>query len=208
MKSSCHSLRTFCNFLILASCLTILSVGCEENEDATYTTPPNSSPTGGTKPNQGFAPPVITVDLTKFATDFGASFQAQADSLEMMASGKTLNAQQSTAYFEAQNNTAKIAKQLSDMLNKNRRWQRATTEALEANAKKGIIALYHAENAFKKAKDSRSAGSTTGKCPPEITKYVNDQYLIVTQIRGLMPYSKAEMTAPASESPVGKTDPK
>ncbi len=198
----------FFNFLIFTSCLTILSVGCEESEDATYTTPPNSSTTGGTKPNQGFAPPVITVDLTKFATDFGASFQAQADSLEMMANGKTLNAQQSTAYFEAQNNAAKIARQLSDLLEKNPRWQRATTEALEANAKKGIIALYHAEKAFKKAKDSRSAGSTTGKCPPEITKYVNDQSLIVTRIRGLMPYSKAEMTPPASKSATEKTDPK
>lgn len=108
----------FFHFLILGSCSTVLCVGCGESEDATYTTPPNSSATDGTKPNQGFAPPVITVDLTKFATDFGASFQVQADSLEMMATGKTLNAQQSTAYFEAQNNTAKIAVQLSDLLQK------------------------------------------------------------------------------------------
>ena len=208
MKSNCHLLRTFFHFLILVSCSTVLCVVCGESEDATYTTPPNSSATDGTKPNQGFAPPVITVDLTKFATDFGASFQVQADSLEMMATGKTLNAQQSTAYFEAQNNTAKIAVQLSDLLQKNPRWQRATTEALEANAKKGIIALFHAEKTFKKAKDSRSAGSTTGKCPPEISKYVNDQYLIVTRIRGLMPYSKDEMTAPTSKSAAGKTDPK
>ena len=194
--------------LILGSCSTVLCVGCGESEDATYTTPPNVSATDGTKPNQGFAPPVITVDLTKFATDFGASFQVQADSLEMMASGKTLNAQQSTAYFEAQNNGAKIAVQLSDLLQKNPRWQRATTEALEANAKKGIIALYHAEKAFKKAKDSRSAGSTTGKCPAEISKYVNDQYLIVTRIRGLMPYSKDEMATPNSKNVPANSDSK
>ena len=208
MKSNSHLLQTFFYSLILGSCSTVLCVGCGESEDATYTTPPNASATDGTKPNQGFAPPVITVDLTKFATDFGASFQVQADSLEMMASGKTLNAQQSTAYFEAQNNTAKIAVQLSDLLQKNPRWQRATTEALEANAKKGIIALYHAEKALKKAKDSRSAGSTTGKCPAEISKYVNDQYLIVTRIRGLMPYSKDEMATPNSKNVPANSDSK
>lgn len=208
MKSNSHLLQTFFYSLILGSCSTFLCVGCEESEDATYTTPPNASTTDGKKPNQGFAPPVITVDLTKFATDFGASFQVQADSLEMMASGKTLNAQQSTAYFEAQNNSAKIAVQLSDLLQKNPRWQKATTEALEANAKKGIIALYHAEKALKKAKDSRSAGSTTGKCPAEISKYVNDQYLIVTRIRGLMPYSKDEMATPSSKNIPANSDSK
>ncbi|MEN9669440.1 MAG: hypothetical protein RLZZ386_1347, partial [Planctomycetota bacterium] len=175
---------------------------------AAQSPPASSGSTGGALPNRSVTPPVITVDLTKFATDFGASFQVQADSLEMMASGKTLNAQQSTAYFEAQNNGAKIAVQLSDLLQKNPRWQRATTEALEANAKKGIIALYHAEKAFKKAKDSRSAGSTTGKCPAEISKYVNDQYLIVTRIRGLMPYSKDEMATPNSKNVPANSDSK
>ena len=207
MKSNSHSLRGALFVLILGTCSVIPGLGCGD-KDAAQSPPASSGSTGGVLPNRSVTPPVITVDLTKFATDFGASFQVQADSLEMMASGKTLNAQQSTAYFEAQNNTAKIAVQLSDLLQKNPRWQRATTEALEANAKKGIIALYHAEKALKKAKDSRSAGSTTGKCPAEISKYVNDQYLIVTRIRGLMPYSKDEMATPSSKNIPANSDSK
>ena len=207
MKSNSHLLRGALFVLILGTCSVIPGLGCGD-KDAAQSPPASSGSTGGALPNRSVTPPVITVDLTKFATDFGASFQVQADSLEMMASGKTLNAQQSTAYFEAQNNGAKIAVQLSDLLQKNPRWQRATTEALEANAKKGIIALYHAEKAFKKAKDSRSAGSTTGKCPAEISKYVNDQYLIVTRIRGLMPYSKNEMATPNSKNVPANSDSK
>ena len=207
MKSNSHLLRGALFVLILGTCSVIPGLGCGD-KDAAQSPPASSGSTGGALPNRSVTPPVITVDLTKFATDFGASFQVQADSLEMMASGKTLNAQQSTAYFEAQNNGAKIAVQLSDLLQKNPRWQRATTEALEVNAKKGIIALYHAEKAFKKAKDSRSAGSTTGKCPAEISKYVNDQYLIVTRIRGLMPYSKNEMATPNSKNVPANSDSK
>ena len=207
MKSNSHLLRGALFVLILGTCSVIPGLGCGD-KDAAQSPPASSGSTGGALPNRSVTPPVITVDLTKFATDFGASFQVQADSLEMMASGKTLNAQQSTAYFEAQNNGAKIAVQLSDLLQKNPRWQRATTEALEANAKKGIIALYHAEKALKKAKDSRSAGSTTGKCPAEISKYVNDQYLIVTRIRGLMPYSKDEMATPSSKNIPANSDSK
>ena len=207
MKSNSYSLRGALFVLILGTCSVIPGLGCGD-KDAAQSPPASSGSTGGALPNRSIAPPVITVDLTKFATDFGASFQVQADSLEMMASGKTLNAQQSTAYFEAQNNSAKIAVQLSDLLQKNPRWQKATTEALEANAKKGIIALYHAEKALKKAKDSRSAGSTTGKCPAEISKYVGDQYLIVTRIRGLMPYSKDEMAASNSKNVPANSDSK
>ena len=207
MKSNSHSLRGALFVLILGTCSVIPGLGCGD-KDAAQSPPASSGSTGGSLPNRSVTPPVITVDLTKFATDFGASFQVQADSLGMMASGKTLNAQQSTAYFEAQNNGAKIAVQLSDLLQKNPRWQRATTEALEANAKKGIIALYHAEKALQKAKESRSAGSTTGKCPAEISKYVSDQYLIVTRIRGLMPYSKDEMATPNSKNVPANSDSK
>jgi hypothetical protein len=37
---------------------------------------------------------------------------------------------------------------------------------------------------------------------------VNDQYLIVTRIRGLMPYSKAEMATPNSKNVPANSDSK
>ncbi len=192
-------MRPLLTTLMLGLSSLVLCAGCGGDDDAAQSPPPSGDSTGTTSPKTTFAPPVITVDLAKYATDFGAGFQTKADSVSMMASGKTLNAQQSTAYFNAQMSVAKIAVELSDLLQKNPRWQRATTEALESNAKKGIVALYQAEKALKKAQQSGSAGSVTGTCPANIKKYVADNDLIITRIRGLMPYSKSEMETPAAK---------
>ncbi|MSR45206.1 MAG: hypothetical protein EXS15_07630 [Phycisphaerales bacterium] len=200
-----------CSALLMMTCVALLSIasmGCDEGDDDT-TRPATKGP-GQTPPNHGSAPPVITVDLVKITSQLGAGFQGQADALDKMASGKSMSAAESTTYFEAQRTVAVVSKDISDMLQKNPRWQRATTEALEKNAKPGIIALYHAEKAMKKAKQSGKAGSPSGACPADIKKLLGDNDLIITRIRGLMPYSKAEMESPSSKggssaSPPSKT---
>jgi len=148
---------------------------------------------------QTFAPPVVTVDMAKYAREFGASFQAQADAVDKMASGNTLSIAESDAYCKAQERMARLALEMNDILQKNPRWQRAMTEALEKEGKSGIISLYHAERALKQAKSSGKAGRATGKCSDEVTKLVSDNHLIINRIRGLMPYSKAEMTPPKAK---------
>lgn len=175
-----------CRMLVVA--IAILAVGsgfgCEEDEAET----PPIAPA-----NRGPTPPVITVDLVQICTKLGVAFQGRADGVSMMAQGKTLNAQQSASYFQSMMDVATISKEISDMLQKNPRWQPPTTKALEVHTKAGIIALYHAENALKKAKQAGRAGSTTGKCPADIAKFVADNDLIISRVRGLMPYSKSEM---------------
>lgn len=187
-------------FAVLALSICIAIVGCEGGDDSSptretdgedYTTPPN---------RPAIAPPVITADLNKMASDFGGAFQVQADTLNMMADGKTLNAQQSTAYFKAQENGVKFSIVISDMLEKNPRWVRAMTEALEKSGKTGIIALSHAEKALQKAKQSGKAGTNPAKCPPDIAKFIAEKGLAIARVRGMMRYSKSEM-----ETPVGKS---
>ena len=213
MKSNSHSLRGALFVLILGTCSVIPGLGCGD-KDAAQSPPASSGSTGGVLPNRSVTPPVITVDLTKFATDFGASFQVQADSLEMMASGKTLNAQQSTAYFQAQKNAALTCQELSDALQKNPRWLASTSKSLEKCTKKSIIARTQAEKALAKSKKAGSAGSTTGQCPADISKVLNDKQLIIARILGMLSYSKAEMETPVAvgesvtKPPVGKTDSK
>lgn len=182
---------------VLMSCFVVGAVvGCnggEESEEMevaegdTMYTPP-SKPT--------VAPPVVTVDMAKYAREFGASFQVQADAIDKMAKGNTLSIAESDAYCKAQEQMARLAIEMNEILQKNPRWQRAMTEALEKEGKSGIIAMYHAEKAMKQAKSSGKAGRATGKCPDEVTKLVGDQQLIINRIRGLMPYSKDEMATP------------
>ncbi len=178
---------------LLACCLVLGCSGGEESEEMevaegdTMYTPP-SKPT--------VAPPVVTVDMARYARDFGASFQTQADAVDKMAQGSTLSIADSDAYCKAQEQMARLALEMNDILQKNPRWQRAMTEALEKEGKAGIIAMYHAENALKKAKSSGKSGRATGKCPDEVTKLVADNQLIINRIRGLMPYSKDEMAPP------------
>jgi len=195
-----HNDLTRTLFAVLALSICTVIIGCGGGDDSSptretdgenYSTPPNR-PT--------FAPPVITADLNKMASDFGSAFQVQADTLNEMADGKTLNAQQSTAYFKAQENGAKFSIAISDMLEKNPRWTRAMTEALEKNGKTGVIAFFQAEEAFKKAKQSGKAGTNPAKCPPDIAKFVAGKQLIIFRVHGMMPYSKSEM-----ETPVGKS---
>ena len=178
---------------VMMCCLLLSCGGGDESEEMevaegeTMYTPP-SKPT--------IAPPVVTVDMAKYASEFGASFQAQADAVDKMAQGKTLSIAESDAYCKAQEQMARLAIEMNAILQKNPRWQRAMTEALEKDGKPGIIAMYHAENALKKAKSSGKAGRATGKCPDEVTKLVGDNHLIINRIRGLMPYSKDEMAPP------------
>ena len=207
MKSNSYSLRGALFVLILGTCSVIPGLGCGD-KDAAQSPPASSGSTGGALPNRSVAPPVITVDLVQIATSLGASYQIQADSLNTMASGKTLNAQQSADYFEAQKNMANISKQILDMLKKNPRWQRSMTEALESHTKKGIIASTQADIALQLARKARSAGSLTGKCPADIQKILVDNELIVRGVRGFMPYSKSEMTTPITKSDSLKSDSK
>lgn len=206
MKSNSHSLRGALFVLILGTCSVIPGLGCEDKDAGQ--SPPTRSESGGAFSNRSVAPPVITVDLVQIATSLGASYQIQADSLNTMASGKTLNAQQSADYFEAQKNMANISKQILDMLKKNPRWQRSMTEALESHTKKGIIASTQADIALQLARKARSAGSLTGKCPADIQKILVDNELIVRGVRGFMPYSNSEMTTPITKSDSLKSDSK
>ncbi len=206
MKSSCHSLRTVFSVLILGTCSVLPVPGCADKDAGE--SPPTSSESGGAFQNRSVAPPVITVDLVQIASSLGASYQIQADSLNIMASGKTLNAQQSADYFEAQKSMSLISKQILDMLKTNPRWQRAMTEALESHAKKGIIASVQADSALQLARKAKSAGSLTGKCPADIQKILVDNELIVRGVRGFMPYSKREMTTPVTKSDSLKSDSK
>ncbi len=194
----------------LSSMIAFGGFGCEDEstasqerqegrQDGTQDRAPGTTP-----PNRGVAPPVITVDLEKIASDLGAGYHARADGVSMMAQGKTLDAKASTAYFDSQMTVARISKELSDMLQKNPRWQASLTRALEKNAKAGIIALYHAENALKKAQKSGKVGTTTGQCPADIKKFVADNSLIIDRIRGLMPYSKAEMDPAKAQGAAAK----
>ncbi|MDA0214091.1 MAG: hypothetical protein O2875_01860, partial [Planctomycetota bacterium] len=61
-------MRKILSVLILSSCSTLLAIGCGESEDNTTAT---GKTTAGTPANRGYTPPVITVDLVKFAKDFG-----------------------------------------------------------------------------------------------------------------------------------------
>ena len=213
MKSNSHSLRRALFVLILGTCCVTPGLGCGD-KDAAQSPPASNGSTGGALPNRSVSPPVITIDLDAITTRLGSEFQIQADSIQLMASGKTLNAQQSTAYFQAQKNAALTCQELSDALQKNPRWLASTSKALEKCAKKAIIARTQAEKALAKSKKAGSAGSTTGQCPADISKVLNDKQLIIARILGMLSYSKAEMETPVAvgesvtKPPVGKTDSK
>ena len=213
MKSNSHSLRGALFVLILGTCSVIPGLGCGD-KDASQSPPASNGSTGGALPNRSVAPPVITIDLDAITTRLGSEFQTQADSINLMASGKTLNAQQSTAYFQAQKNAALTCQELSDALQKNPRWLAPTSKSLEKCSKKAIIARTQAEKALAKSKKAGSAGSTTGQCPADISKLLNDKQLIIARILGMLSYSKAEMETPVAvgesvtKPPVGKTDSK
>ncbi len=213
MKTNSLSLRTVFSALVLCACSVIPGLGCGD-KDAAQSPPASNGSTGGALPNRSVAPPVITIDLDAITTRLGSEFQIQADSIQLMASGKTLNAQQSTAYFQAQKNAALTCQELSDALQKNPRWLASTSKSLEKCTKKAIIARTQAEKALAKSKKAGSAGSTTGQCPADISKVLNDKQLIIARILGMLSYSKAEMETPVAvgesvtKPPVGKTDSK
>ena len=117
MKTNSLSLRTVFSALVLCACSVITGMGCDD-KDAAQSPPASSGSTGGALPNRSVAPPVVTIDLDAITTRLGSEFQTQADSINLMASGKTLNAQQSTAYFQEQRNAALTCQELSDALQK------------------------------------------------------------------------------------------
>lgn len=201
MNKHSYPLHSIFVVLIFGVSGTLLISACGETDD------PAKSPNGNTTPfNSPIAPPVITVDLGKISVDLAVAFQTQADGLLMMANGNTLNAQQSSAFFESQNTTAKMSRDILMMLNKNPRWQRATSESLTSNTKPAILDLMRAEKSFEKAKSAGRAGSFTGQCSPEMKKNIQDNELVVKGVRGILSYSKIEIDTPSSKNSPSKPD--
>ena len=192
MNTHSYPLQSIFVVLIFGISGTLILSGCGETDDSAKSPNRNTTPL-----NPPIAPPVITVDLGKISTDLGVAFQTQADGLLMMAKGNTLNAQQSSAFFESQNTTAKISRDILMMLEKNPRWQRATSEALASNTKPAILDLMRAEKSFEKAKSAGRAGSFTGQCSLETKKNIQNNEQVVRGVRGILSYSKIELDTPS-----------
>ncbi len=172
--------------------LTLVLTGCGGGDDASSSagaTPAPSKPTG---PTATPAPP-MTVDINKIASDLGAAYKTRADCYASMVKGKSLDAKQTADFYAAMESCAQISQDICEMMKKTPRWQRQITQALETNTKSSIIALTKAEKAYTKAKSSGSVGKTAGGCPPAIAAVIEKFSMSEMRVKGLMPYTKAEM---------------
>ncbi|MSR69565.1 MAG: hypothetical protein EXS17_04385 [Phycisphaerales bacterium] len=165
--------------------------GAADSSPSAATTPRATSP----KPAAGLVTPAapITVDLNKIASDLGAAYKTRATCYAKMTKGQTLDAAQSTEFYKAMESCAQISQDICDLMKKNPRWQRQITEALEKNTKSSIIALTKGEKAYAKAKTSGKVGGAGGPCPANIAATISKYQMSEMRVKGLMPYTKAEM---------------
>ncbi|MSQ90300.1 MAG: hypothetical protein EXS01_02745 [Phycisphaerales bacterium] len=199
MKSSRHLSIAYLPFLVAGISLVALPVGCGEDDPAS--SPPTKNSPAERAKTSAATPPVVTIDLLKFTTQIGTAYQVQADAWTKMAKGTSLTAEETLAYFESQRSAAEAALVLSDNVDKHPRWQRQVSEALTANAKKGIIAQMRSERAFAKAKKSGKVGTMTGQCPADVKKYIADNHLVIARIvHTMLSYSKDELEGTDSKA--------